>query len=909
MIVRPRIEPGKGLSPAERKSFEDNDLGVPEFKAGFATLNVDSSSREAKLEISTDRESYSPGDKIKLNIKTEPGAEIAVSVADRGVLDLINYMYSNPVDKFFKSWPLGVRVLNNMNMIIRQYKYAVKGDRPGGGDDDGYDGEGQGGFSMKDEDGTRRNIKYTAYWNPEIRADRNGNAKVEFTLPDNLTTFRIMALAAAGGKYNSFRKEFKIRKAMVIQKNVPRFIRAGDSLLIGGVIINQTGIEGEFNVSIESDLLKAGSSSEKVSVKPGEAREVLFSVSLDNKKYSDLHKSITDAIRSGKKDINKMINVTGYLTVEPADTERFLKAGFKKSEIKDRLQFIFPVKEYPVEEAFTISGFTEGTEKEMIRFPSEKDIMPEFGGLNINLSSTALVGLNRGFSFYRSNPYFCLEQRASAFLLMISSGKLLEEFSFRPPDEKGYDFNEIEKIFLTEIKDFRNSDGGFRPWKESESQRSDPYLTAYIVYALFHADNRGYKIDKNLLNGAALFLKNYLKDPPKDEYSYILETLSFINYTSALNGSRDQSLSQLLIEKQDQLSLRGKGFLALSLALQRGVKQYSEDSDIKNIMDDFRNRMEITSRKIMFKERDSGSHRRAYYSKGSTLAVILKCYMALDSGNPLIPGMVKHIIESRGNSLWGDTHSIAFLALALDEYRSRYEKKGSAGITGKVFIDSGEIFRNKFSASSASLFTGTKSFDDLYSIGKSGTDYPLTFSTEGSGRLYYTASLQYFPAGAGIEPRDQGIEITRKIYDLSTADDENRLGQEIRTNLKRGEIYLCKITVVNPKPYYNAVIVDPIPSSVEIMNTAFATEKGSLGTYETKRSGGSSWWYYSDPVIDYRDDMVVITENYLSPGMHEYTYLIRAITKGDAGMPSSTAKLMYEPEIFGRTGNRIINVK
>jgi uncharacterized protein YfaS (alpha-2-macroglobulin family) len=93
------------------------------------------------------------------------------------------------------------------------------------------------------------------------------------------------------------------------------------------------------------------------------------------------------------------------------------------------------------------------------------------------------------------------------------------------------------------------------------------------------------------------------------------------------------------------------------------------------------------------------------------------------------------------------------------------------------------------------------------------------------------------------------------------------------------------------------------------MNTAFATEKGSLGSYETKRSGGNSWWYYSDPVIDYRDDMVVITENYLSPGMHEYTYLIRAITKGDAGMPSSTAKLMYEPEIFGRTGNRIINVK
>ena len=180
--------------------------------------------------------------------------------------------------------------------------------------------------------------------------------------------------------------------------------------------------------------------------------------------------------------------------------------------------------------------------------------------------------------------------------------------------------------------------------------------------------------------------------------------------------------------------------------------------------------------------------------------------------------------------------------MALDEYRSRYEKEGITGITGKVFIDSQEIFRNKFSASSASLFTGTKSFDDLYSIGKSGTDYPLIFNMEGSGRLYYTASLQYFPAGAEIEPRDQGIEISRKIYDLSSADEENRFGKEVKTSLKRGDIYLCKITVVNPKPYYNAVIVDPVPSSVEIMNTAFATEKGSLGGYETKRSSGDYWW-------------------------------------------------------------------
>lgn len=908
MIVRPRIEAGNDLSAEERKSFEDNDMGVPKFKAGFATLNVKSSSHDAKLDIIPDRETYSPGDKIKLKIKTEPGAEIAISVADRGVLDLINYMFKNPLDNFLSNWPLGVRILHNMDLIIRQYKYALKGNSPGGGGDDA-NGEGLGGFSMKNEDGTRRNIKYTAYWNPKIIADNSGNAEVEFNLPDNLTTFRIMAIAAAGGKYSSFNKEFKVRKAMVIQKNVPGFIRAGDSVLIGGIVINQTGIEGEFKVSLESDLLEAGSSSQKIVIKPGESREVLFPVSLDNKKYSEIHKNITDAIRSGKKNINKMINVTGYITVEPVAADKFIKAGFKSTEVKDRLQFIFPVKEYPVEEAFTISGFTENSSKEMIRFPSDKNIFPEFGGLTVNLSSTALVGLNRGFAFYKSNPYFCLEQRASAFLLMISSGKLLEEFSFRPTDEKGYDFDEIERIFLNEIKDFRNSDGGFRAWKESSLERSDPYLTAYVVFVLIHAEKRGYAVDKSLLNSAAAFLKKYLKEPYKDEYSYILETVSFINYASSLAGKGDESLSKLLIEKKDHLSIRGKGFLALSLAVQRKVENYKEDSDIKGIMDNFRNSMEITTQKIMFREEAPGAFRRAFYTQGSALAAVLQCYMRLDADNPLIPGMVKHIIDSRGNSLWGDTHSIAFLSMALDEYREKYEKKGDGKITGKVSVNSKEIFKNTFPADSISLFTGTKSFDELYSIGKKETDYPLVFDMLGSGRLYYTASMQYFPSAAEILPRDQGLEVRRIIYDLSTADENNRFGKEVKTSFKRGEIYLCKLIVVNPKPYFNAVIADPIPSTVEIVNTAFATEKGSLGEYETKQSSVNYWWAYSNPVIEYRDDMVIITESYLSPGMHEYTYLIRPIIKGKAGVPSSTAKLMYEPEIFGRTGNRVIDVK
>ena len=38
-------------------------------------------------------------------------------------------------------------------------------------------------------------FKYVAYWNPALTPDDNGKAKISFTVPDNLTGWRIFVLA------------------------------------------------------------------------------------------------------------------------------------------------------------------------------------------------------------------------------------------------------------------------------------------------------------------------------------------------------------------------------------------------------------------------------------------------------------------------------------------------------------------------------------------------------------------------------------------------------------------------------------------------------------------------------------------------------------------------------------------
>ena len=45
----------------------------------------------------------------------------------------------------------------------------------------------------------RTDFNPLATFAPEVRTDANGRAQVEVTLPDNLTRYRVMVVAVAGG--------------------------------------------------------------------------------------------------------------------------------------------------------------------------------------------------------------------------------------------------------------------------------------------------------------------------------------------------------------------------------------------------------------------------------------------------------------------------------------------------------------------------------------------------------------------------------------------------------------------------------------------------------------------------------------------------------------------------------------
>lgn len=85
----------------------------------------------------------------------------------------------------------------------------------------------------------RENLNETAFFYPSLQADTTGNVTLRFTLPESLTTWRFMGVAHTADMFSgTIEGEAVARKEVMVQPNVPRFIRIGDKAQFSARIFN-----------------------------------------------------------------------------------------------------------------------------------------------------------------------------------------------------------------------------------------------------------------------------------------------------------------------------------------------------------------------------------------------------------------------------------------------------------------------------------------------------------------------------------------------------------------------------------------------------------------------------------------------------------------------------------------------
>ena len=129
----------------------------------------------------------------------------------------------------------------------------------------------------------RENLNETAFCYPTLESDKDGIVTMKFTLPECLTTWRFMGVAnTVNMMYGSIDGEAVAQKDVMIQPNVPRFIRMGDDAQISARIFNT----GEKTASGKSRLQLIDPETNQVvyeqeqpfTVEPGKSGAVTFNV-------------------------------------------------------------------------------------------------------------------------------------------------------------------------------------------------------------------------------------------------------------------------------------------------------------------------------------------------------------------------------------------------------------------------------------------------------------------------------------------------------------------------------------------------------------------------------------------------------------------------------------------------------
>jgi uncharacterized protein YfaS (alpha-2-macroglobulin family) len=843
---------------AGAEAEESRDLGKPSFKVGYLNLRVDPSEKRLAVEIQKDKEEYKPREEVTLRLKARDSqgagcpASLAVAVVDLGVLNLIGYQTPDPFAAFYGERPLSVRTSETRIHVVGRRDYGEKGEDAAGGAGEGLAAP-LGGALAEVE--LRGDFRSTAYWNASLNTDENGDARVTFRLPDNLTTFRIMAVAQTkDSRFGRNESTFRVSKQLLLQAALPRFARVGDAFQGGCIVHNFSKAQGTVSLDIQASGIRLDEAKpeRRFTLGPGQSREVLYDL---------------EAVSPGRASFAFRARMEGET---------------------DGLEVAIPVQLPRPMEAVALSGETRDTADEKIR--AAGDFHPEYSTIEVQAASSALVGLEGSLSDLDGYPYVCLEQRLSALLPYILAPQVLVEFGLtelRPEEVRQKVAGGLEEIF-----DYQSDDGGFCLWPDSPHE--SPFLTCYAVLAMLKAAGAGVEVDGQRLELALDNLGQFLRQKWEvDRWPFSVgdwrTTRAFAAYLMALAKRAQPAFADGLFAERQLIPLFGQTLLLKALHYGKGSPAAQN-----TVFEELVNKIKVTPTTAHFEEDSSSGW--VYSSNTRTTAFILQSLIETGRDHPALPAIARWLVEKQRSGGRLSTHESLFVFYALNDYYRKYEEAGSAfrgsiEFAGKTLIEA-DFGRARREVKRANLKLSAF-------VRGIGPDLPLHVEKKGEGVLYYGARLVYAPRQAR-PARDEGIAVVKRVESLE--------GKPLDV-VPPGTLVAVTVEVVVPQETLFVVVDDPLPAGLEAVNPEFQTESSeSLLVLEPEGPAYREIWWRGFNHFEMHDDRVLLFADSLPAGVHTHRYLARALSLGRFVLPGTQAGGMYAPEVFGRSPEKIMRV-
>lgn len=715
-----------------------------------------------------------------------------------------------------------------------------------------------------------------AIWAPTLTTDKDGNLSYTFTVPNANTTWRLQAVAwSRDMEVGSMMRDFVASKPVMVQPNLPRFLRNGDTATVVASVMNNTDTVQKVTTTVEifnpltNDLMMTKT----------------FTQTIEPKGYDKVNVSII---------VDEDINAIGY------------RIRSNNGDFSDGEQSVIRV--LPSEQAIieTQPFYLNPGEKEY------STTLPNDEGARLSLTFcenpawtivSALPGLRTQIQEYANSAAAAIYSAAISRGIVKDNpkiGEVVKAWLDNPEDstlismlEKNEDLkiavlsatpwvsaaqtqnermanlamifndNENAKTISTAIKilkDLQNSDGGWA-WAKWCNE-SSVWATSNVLAMLGDLRRIGWMpADKELSDMVTRAVNYYDRKVEKTDLIYCLVRPLFSTPVSA-NGRKviNATLAEIKKNWKSYSDPAYKAMAAQALYLNGDKKLASE---LMRSLSEFG--VYTKSQGLRF------PNVNALYN----YAIILDAYSIINPDSKDVDGLRQQLIVRKQGTDWGDAVVTMEIVKAILTSGSTWTVDAAEA---NVTADGEEII----SKSAVEKVTGSFTADLSDYAGRE-----LKVTTPGVGPAYGAVYSQFNRQMDKVEASDcDDLDIEKQLF--------VRRGMDWVTvdSLKVGDRVKVQLTIHCKRNLQYVSIIDKRPATFEPVKQLPGWEwSEGVGFYRENR--------------DSQTDLHVV---YMTPGTYLLTYEMNVNLAGSFTSGVASIQSQYAPEISAHSGGEILKV-
>lgn len=363
-------------------------------------------------------------------------------------------------------------------------------------------------YVHNDKGDSRTIFKDTAYWNPHVTTDANGQARISIKLPDNLTTW-VMAGVAANEKtqVGSGEDEFIVTKEVVVRPVTPSFLRQGDSLFLSALINNFTAQNLDFNVTADFDIAALEEPNREIKVAANDVSETAWATRVDTQEKEATYK---------------------------------VKAETKDNKYTDEVTLKIPVFEY----GFWQDRYILGMNQQSIELPMTTGSDPARSSATLFLQASRYPEFKLAWEniMLDQNEYFS-DVNAPSKMTMVAVGELYG-------DQLQLSSNSVQnqEIMTASLKSLQNTVlNDNYDWFNYKD--ITPKERLELLSALIFSQKAGYRIDQKIMNRVVRYFSDWQPSQYSDQVlrQYALSLLPAANPQPQKLALQKQSDAQIYL--------------------------------------------------------------------------------------------------------------------------------------------------------------------------------------------------------------------------------------------------------------------------------------------------------------------------------------------------------------------------